>query len=137
MRADGVEQRLAQALVELHDVHVRGALGQVLREHAQTAADLQHHVLGCELRGAGDHAEDVRVDQEVLAEVAIGANPETADPPEAGLRGLLGHRDHGWAGADTGGAQPNRRAALRSTAAPSSLGSTPRSAAMNRSVCAT
>ncbi len=107
---------------------VRDALGEVLGEHAEAAADLEHDVLGAKLGGALDHAEDVRVDQEVLAELAVRAHAEAAHPAQARLPGRVGHgRAH----------QPNTRAALRSTAAPSSPTPTPRSSAMNASVCAT
>ena len=68
----------SQAPVDLDHVHVRDALRQVLREHAQAAADLQHDVLRGELGGPADHAEDVRVDQEVLAELAVGMYAELA-----------------------------------------------------------
>ena len=44
VRRRRVAQRLAQALVDLDDVHVRDALGEVLGEHAEAAADLQHDV---------------------------------------------------------------------------------------------
>ena len=87
VRVGRVGERLAQALVDLDHVHVRDALGEVLREHAQAAADLEHHVLRRELGRAVDHAEDVRVDQEVLAELAVGAHAEAAHAPQAGLDG--------------------------------------------------
>ncbi len=96
-------ERLAQALVDLHHVHVGDALGEVLGEHAEAAADLEHDVAGVELGGAADHAEDVRVDQEVLAEVAIGPHAEAAHAPQARLRRGVRHGAH---------AQPNTRAAF-------------------------
>ena len=40
-----VQQRLAQALIDLHHMHVGDALGQVLRQHAQAPADLEHDIL--------------------------------------------------------------------------------------------
>ena len=136
-RADRVEQRLAQALVELHDVHVRGALGEVLGEHAQAAADLQHDVLaarapprarsrrGCSSRsGSSGRGRDRGAPRSGAS--AAGSAARAPRPPRSRV-----------AGRQTTVHQPNRRAALRSTAAPSSRGSTPRSAAMNRSVCAT
>ncbi len=84
-RADGVVERVAQALVELDDVHVAHARREVLGEHAEATADLEHDVLRRELGGALDHAEDVRVDQEVLAELAVRAHAEAAHPPQARL----------------------------------------------------
>ena len=107
MRAGGVLQRLAQALVDLDHVHVRDALGEVLGEDAEAAADLEHDVAGVELGRAVDHAEDVRVDEEVLAEVAIGAHPEAAHAPQPRLGRRVGHGAH---------PQPNRRAAFSCTA---------------------
>ncbi len=130
MRVDGVTQRLAQMLVELDHVHVRDPLGEVLGEHAQAAADLQHDILVPQLGGALDHAEDVRVDQEVLPQLAVGADPELPHPAQAGLDwcGRVHHEPTH---------QPNTRAALRSTIASSSANDTPRSSAMNAAVWAT
>ena len=45
MRIGGIAQCLPQVPVHLDHVHVRDALGQVLGQHAQAAADLQHDVL--------------------------------------------------------------------------------------------
>ena len=56
----------------------RDALGEVLAEHAQATADLEHHVLGDERAARADHAEDVGVDQEVLPELAVGAHARSA-----------------------------------------------------------
>ena len=49
---------------------------EVLGEHAEPAADLEHDVVGRQLRSPLDDAEDVRVDQEVLAELAVGPHAE-------------------------------------------------------------
>jgi len=103
-------------------------LGEVLRQHAQTPSDLQHDVLRCELGRAVDHPEDVRVDQEVLSQLAVGAHGEAVQPSQAGLDGSLGAGAHH---------QPNTRAALRSTVAPSSCALTPRRAARKATVWAT
>ena len=46
---------------------------------------------GAELGGALDHAEDVRVDQEVLAEVALRPDGEAAQAAQTGLNGLAHH----------------------------------------------
>ena len=102
----------SSAAVDLDDVHVRDARREVLREHAEPAADLQHDVVGRELGGARDHAEDVRVDQEVLAELAVRAHAE-----------LRRRRRLGCDGQGPAGPRLTTRtasAALRSTGASSS-----------------
>ena len=48
----------------------------------EPAADLQHHVARLELGRRADHAQDVVVDQEVLAELAVGPDAELAEPAE-------------------------------------------------------
>ena len=117
---DRVLQRRAQPLVELDDVHVRDARGEVLREHPQTTADLEHDVRGRELREAADDAEHVRVDEKVLPELAVRTDRELAHPPHR----RLGHH-------------PKTRAAVRSITPPSSTTDTPRSSARNSAVCVT
>ncbi len=82
---DGVAQRGLERAVELDDMDVRDASGEVLRQHAETAADLQPDVVGLQLRLALDDAEDVGVDEEVLAEVALGPHAELAHPAQARL----------------------------------------------------
>ena len=47
----------------------RDARRQVPREHPEPGADLEHDVVGFERGEAPDHAEDVLVDEEVLAEL--------------------------------------------------------------------
>ncbi len=123
-----VEQCLAQAFVDLDHMHVADPLGEELREHPQATADLQRDVRPIEFAGPLDHAEDVRVDQEVLTEVSIRAYRETPQTAQAGLDRRLGHGAHSHA---------NSRAALRCTASPRSSGATPRSSATKASVCAT
>ena len=107
MGVERVAERRLERPVDLDDVHVRDPLREVLRQHAEPAADLEHHVVGGQRGGAGDHVEQVRVDQEVLAEVALGADAERLHPPQARLRGEIAH-------------QPNRRALVACTAASSS-----------------
>ena len=102
-----VAQRRLEPAVELDHVHVLGVVGEVLRQHAEAAADLEHDVVLVQLRGATDHVEDVRVDQEVLAQLAVGPDPELAHPAQARLRGEVAHH-------------PSSRAALASTAVSSS-----------------
>ena len=107
VRVERVAQRGLERAVELDDVDVRDARGEVLGQHAEPAADLEHDVGRVERRGARDHVEQVRVDQEVLAQVALRADAERLHPPQARLDGELAH-------------QPNRRALLACTAASSS-----------------
>src|SRR5688500_376294 len=107
MRVGGVAQRGLEPAVALDDVDVAGALGEVLGEHAEAAADLEHHIVAAELGGARDDLEQVRVDQEVLAQLAVRADPERLHAAQARLRRKLAH-------------QPKSRAALASTAASSS-----------------
>ncbi len=85
MRVQRVAQRELEVAVELDDVDVGDALGEVLAEDAEAAADLEHDVLGRELGGAADHVEDVGVDEEVLAQIAVRPDPELAHPADAGL----------------------------------------------------
>ena len=59
--------RLERA-VELDGMHMRDALGEEAREHAEPGPDLEHDVVSIELGEPLDHAQDVLVDQEVLAE---------------------------------------------------------------------
>ena len=96
-------QRRLERAVELDHVDVGDALGEVLAQHPEAAADLEHDVVRAELRGPRDHVEQVRVDQEVLAQVALGTDAERPHPPQAGLDGKLAH-------------QPNRRALFSWTA---------------------
>ena len=64
---------------------VAGPLGEVLAEHAEAAADLEHDVVVLEFRSAADHVEDVRVDEEVLAQLAVRPDAELAHAPDARL----------------------------------------------------
>ena len=43
------------------------AVGEVLREHTEARADLERDVAGLEFCEAADHAEDVRIGEEVLS----------------------------------------------------------------------
>jgi hypothetical protein len=81
----GVAQRGLEGAVELDDVDVRHALSEVLRQHAEAAPDLQRHVAGLQARLALDDSEDVGVDQEVLAQVALGPDAELAQTAQARL----------------------------------------------------
>ena len=86
-----VAQRRFEPAVELDHVNVRGPVGEVLRQHAESAADLEHDVVGVQRRGAADDVEDVRVDQEVLAQLAVRPDPELPHPAQARLRRELAH----------------------------------------------
>ena len=67
------EMRLERA-VELDGMDAVNALRQIVGQDSEAGADLEHDVVLLELREAPDHSEDVLVDQEVLAEVAIGCD---------------------------------------------------------------
>src|SRR3954449_5880648 len=69
-------------------MQVPPARRQELGQHAQPAADLEHHVAAVQLGGVTDHPQDVVVDQEVLAELPVRAYAEGAQPPQAGLARL-------------------------------------------------
>ena len=65
------KRRLERA-VELDRVHGPHALGEVRASSTpRPGADLEHDVVGAELREPADDAEDVLVDEEVLAELAV------------------------------------------------------------------
>src|SRR5262249_36760524 len=89
---------------------------------------LEHDVGAIHARGAPDHAEDVRIDQEVLPQLVVRAHAEAPHSPQRGLAREIHQQTHH---------QPNRRAALRSTSAPSSATEEPRSRARNSTVWAT
>ena len=123
-----IQKSLAQPLIDLHDVHMGHAFGQILRQHSHAAADLEDDIGSIERGGALDDAEDVGVDQKVLPQLAVGLHGELAYPSQAGLDGGVGHDAH---------PQPNRRSALRETVSPSSVGATPRNSARKATVWAT
>jgi hypothetical protein len=58
---------LAQALVDLDQVHVAGELGQSPGQHPLPAADLENHLARAEVGIGQDRVEQVRVGEEVLA----------------------------------------------------------------------
>ena len=101
--------RLERA-VDLDRVHEPDPLGQEAREDAEAGADLEHDVGRFEVREPLDHAQDVLVDQEVLAEL------------------LLRRDDHG---------RQKQAAAFASILAAKSPGSSPRAAASAITVCTT
>ena len=117
-------QRRHERAVDLHDVDVAGARREVLAEDAEAAPDLEHDLVEIELRGALDDAEDVGVDEEVLAELAARAHAELAQAAQAGLGGQLGAHQP-----KTGRRCVDDRLEL--------LLGRPRRAARNRAVCAT
>ena len=70
-----------QRAVELDDVDVRAARGEVLADSTPRPPPISSTTSsGRQLGGALDDAEDVRVDQEVLAEVALGPHAELLQP---------------------------------------------------------
>jgi hypothetical protein len=119
VRPERVLERRHERRIDLDDVHVRASRREVLAQHAEPAADFEDDVAGSSAGRALDHAEDVRVDQEVLAEVALRADAEATQPAQRRLRwqaagriaaGRAGHGAH----------HPNSSAALRSTTRSSS-----------------
>ena len=77
----GAQLRLERA-IELDRVDEPCSLGEAAREDAETRADLEHDVRRAEIAESLDHAEDVLVDEEVLAQRLLGrdghANPNAA-----------------------------------------------------------
>ena len=69
-----VAEPARERAVDLDGVHAGDPVGEVAREHAEAGADLEHDVVGGELREAADHAEHVLVDEEVLAELLLRAH---------------------------------------------------------------
>jgi hypothetical protein len=57
-----------QTLVHFDRVHVGHPIGEETGQDAEPGPDLEHHVGVVELGEPFDHAQDVLVDQEVLAE---------------------------------------------------------------------
>ena len=110
-------QRRLQREVDLHDVDVARERGEVLGQHAEAAADLEHDVLRAELRRPADDAEDVRVDEEVLAEVALGPDVEVGEPAQT----RLGHHRSSAAAVASTAASSSSYAMLRAA-----LGDEPR-----------
>ena len=95
--------------VDLDSVDERDASGEVAGEHAKARADLQHDVVRVQLGEPADDAEDVLVDEEMLAELLLRADA------------------HG----------PKSAVAFASICASSSPGSSPRAAASAATVCMT
>ena len=106
-RVEGVAEGGLELAVDLDHVDVGDAGREVLAQHAQPSADLEHDVVLRQRRLAPDHVEQVRVDQEVLPQLAVGADAERLEAAQARLRREPAH-------------QPNRRAAFASTACSSS-----------------
>src|SRR5215211_6414717 len=64
----------------------------MLRPYAQASSHFPHDVLWGPLRCTTDQAQDVVGDQEVLAELAVGADGGAAQATEARLPRLVSHR---------------------------------------------
>ena len=109
----GVAQVRLEREVDLHRVDARDPLGEISRQHAEPGADLEHHVAGVEVREPSDDAEDVLVDEEVLAEVAVGRDREPRHGSE------------------------NASAAFASIRSARAAGSSPRASASLATVCTT
>src|SRR5207248_1147814 len=65
--------RLERA-VDLDGDDPGNVIGQVAREDAEAGPDLEHDVVGPQVGEPADHAEDVLVDQEVLAQLLLGGD---------------------------------------------------------------
>jgi hypothetical protein len=118
-RAERVLEGGHERAVELDDVDVGAPRREVLAEHPKATPDLEHDVGGIERRGALDDAEDVRVDEEVLAEVALGADAEGPQPAQRRLGRKVPRRVGGRRRRQRAH-HPNSPAALRATTCSSS-----------------
>ena len=80
--------------VELDGVHARDSLGEVFGQNPQAGPDLEHDVFRIELREPADDAEDVVVDEEVLAELDGWVRPGASRERERsrGVRLRSAHR---------------------------------------------
>src|SRR4051794_35776178 len=105
----GVAELRLEGCVDLDRVHARDADGEEPRQHSEAGTDLEHDVAGIELREPLDHAEDVLVHEEVLAERLLRRDVHS----------------------------PKQVDALRSIWRSSSPGSSPRACASACSVCTT
>ena len=65
------QQLLLQGSVELHGNDIAHPVGEVDGQRTEAGADLEDDVLRRELGQTADHAQDVLVDEEVLAELAL------------------------------------------------------------------
>ena len=81
-RAEALAQLRLERSVELDSHDTRDAVGEERGEGSEPRADLENHVVAVELGEAADHAEDVLVDEEVLAEVAVRRDREAAHGSE-------------------------------------------------------
>jgi len=96
------------------DVQVPDPRREVLGEHAEPPSHLEHDVGRRQLGGLADQPQHVVVDEEVLAQLAVGPHVEAAQPVDAALAGAFalppGRPAH----------QPRTRAAVASTTRSSS-----------------
>ena len=104
VRVQRVAQRRLQAAVDLDDVDVRDALGEVLAEHAEAAADLEHDVLGPSSAARPMTSRMFESTRKFWPSSRFGRMPNSR------IRRMLGWVAH----------QPNSFAPLASTAASSS-----------------
>ena len=77
-RSSSRRQVRLERAVELDGVHERDPVGEEARQDAAARADLEHDVVRRELGEPPDHAEDVLVDEEVLAELLLRRDVLTA-----------------------------------------------------------
>ena len=84
--SDGVPERRLERPVELDCVDVPHAISEEGREHAEARADLERDVGGLQAGEPLDDAEQVAVDQEVLAERALRRDgPHGRSSPNAAV----------------------------------------------------
>src|SRR4030095_6991909 len=78
--AESLGQVGLEPSVELDRMDVRNPVGEVCGESARSGADFECHVVRAQLREAADDPEDVLVDEEVLAKVALGRRERHSRP---------------------------------------------------------
>src|SRR5215218_3690115 len=82
--------------VDLDGVDVPRSVGESPREHAEPGPDLQHDVVRTELGESLDHGEDVRVGEEVLAELLLGAHAHGRRKAAAAFASIRAASASGW-----------------------------------------
>ena len=96
-----------EPMVELDGVYVSHPLGQIGSENAEPGPDLEHAVVGVQLGQAPDNAEQVFIDQKVLAELLLGDETRSGHGRRKAVRVLAAVRS---ASSATGAATSSARA---------------------------
>ena len=126
MLGEHLGERRLEAAIDLDRVDARHLRRQVLGQRPDPRAHLEHDVVGPELREPVDHQQQVVVEQEVLAELAVRAQAVLGEAAQRALP-RLGHQ----------AGSANAASALSTIARPSASGSSPRSSATKRRVSST